>query len=100
MTKGMRRQGWFNQRNHPLQVVGPSVGLLTKFRKRGVFPKHPRVLDACPLHRKEAWEGCRKKYSSAVAMTTKQRLGVEPIKKKAPSGLPGSTHSCPHKELQ
>ena len=28
--------------------------LLTKLREKGVLPKHPRVLDACPLHRKKA----------------------------------------------
>ena len=38
MTKGMRRRGWFNQRNHPLQVVGPSVGVVNEVQKKGGVP--------------------------------------------------------------
>ena len=30
--------------------------LLTKFRKKGVIPQHPRVFDACPLHRRKLCE--------------------------------------------
>ena len=50
MTKGgMRLQGWYDQRVHPLQVVGPSVSVVNEVQKKGgVFPKHPRVLYACP----------------------------------------------------
>ena len=39
MTKGgMRLQGWYDQRVHPLQVVGPSVGVVNEVQKKGGVP--------------------------------------------------------------